>query len=206
MKILKLKPLSAFRTNCYLAVSEKNNGVLIDAAQDADYILDFAKENGCEIKKILITHGHCDHIGAAAKIQQETGCSIYIHKDDAAKLSDERLNLSLYLDVPAVERVRSFDEISDGDKIILDELQFQTVHTPGHTSGCVCYICDDVMFSGDTLFYLSVGRTDMPDGSARVLSQSLKKLFSLEKDYTVYPGHGESTSLDFEKKNNPFAY
>lgn len=206
LKIIRIKPLSAFSTNSYLVVSEKNNAVLIDAPDDAEYILEYAKQNNCVIKKILLTHGHCDHIAAASDIQNISGCEVCIHKDDATKLSSPVGNLTAFFGLPAVERVRNVTEIRDGDKISLDEMTFEVLHTPGHTSGSVCYLIDDTMFSGDTLFNLSIGRTDMPDGSYKALVESLRKLCALEKNYTVYSGHMDMTTLDFEKKNNPYLY
>lgn len=206
MKVISIGPISAFGTKCYLVVNEINNAVLVDAPDDAEFIVDTAKKNNCQIKKILLTHGHCDHIGAAAQIQKMTECEVYIHENDAKKLSDSMGNLSAFFGLMTVEKVSDFKTVKDGDKITLDELEFQVIHTPGHTSGSVCYVIEDTMFSGDTLFNLSIGRTDMPDGSMSTLSQSLKKLKDLEKNYTVYPGHMDKTTLDFERENNPYLY
>lgn len=204
MKIIRLKPLSPFSTNCYLVVSEKGNAVLVDAPSDSDYIIETANNNNCTIKKMLLTHGHCDHIGAMADIVKKTGCEVYIHKNDEAKLSSPWENLTAYFGLEYIETVREVKTLEDGDIIALDELQFEVIHTPGHTGGSVCYVIGDVMFSGDTLFNLSIGRTDMPDGDYRTLFQSLHKLFELPKDYTVYPGHMDKTTLSFEKSNNPY--
>lgn len=204
MKIIRLKPLSVFGTNCYLVISEKNNAVLIDAPSDGEYIVNVAKENNCEIKKILLTHGHCDHIGAVAEIVKLTDCDVYIHEDDEKKLTDPVGNLTAFFGLLPVERIREVKTVKDGDKISLDELEFSVLHTPGHTSGSVCYLISDVMFSGDTIFNLSIGRTDMPDGSYSTLARSLKKLCEIEKDYTIYAGHMDMTTLQFEKQNNPY--
>jgi len=206
MKVIPIGPISAFGTKCYLVINEKNNAVLVDAPDEAEYILNIARKNNCTIKKILLTHGHCDHIGAAAQLQRMTDCEIYIHENDAKKLSDSMGNLSEFFGLMTVERVSDFKSVKDGDKIILDELEFEVIHTPGHTSGSVCYTVEDTMFSGDTLFNLSIGRTDMPDGSMSTLSQSLKKLREINKNYIVYPGHMDKTTLDFERENNPYLY
>ncbi len=204
MKIVRLKPLSAFSTNCYLVISDQNNAVLIDAPYDGEYIVDVAKNNNCQIKKILLTHGHCDHIGAVSEIVKLTNCDVYIHEADENKLSSPVGNLTAFFGLAPVERIREVKTVKDGDKITLDELEFSVLHTPGHTSGSVCYLIGDVMFSGDTLFNLSIGRTDMPDGSYSTLARSLKKLCELEKNYTVYAGHMDMTTLEFEKQNNPY--
>lgn len=206
MKIIPIGPISVFGTKCYLVVSENNNAVLVDAPDEAEYIVDVAKKNNCNIKKILLTHGHCDHIGAAAQIQKMTDCEVYIHEDDAKKLSDSVGNLTSFFGLMTVEKVSEYVTVKEGDKINLDEMTFDVLHTPGHTSGSVCYLVDDVMFSGDTLFNLSIGRTDMPDGSMSSLSKSLKKLCDIKKNYTVYPGHMDKTTLDFERENNPYLY
>ena len=100
--------------------------------------------------------------------------------------------------------MEKFTEIKDGDKITLDELTFEVIHTPGHTKGGVCYKCGDALFTGDTLFKLSMGRTDFPGGSMGAIFDSLKKLSELDGDFTVYPGHNETSTLSFERKNNPY--
>ncbi|MCM1330496.1 MAG: MBL fold metallo-hydrolase [Ruminococcus sp.] len=207
MKIIKLQAMDAFATNCYIMVTDERNAVMIDCPKGAEKILDDLKEHGAVLKKILLTHGHCDHIEALAEVAEKTGADVYIHKFDAPKLTDSRGNLSeyfaAYLDAP----VRHYDKaipVSDGDIIKQDELEFKVMHTPGHTSGCVCYTVEDVMFSGDTLFRDSIGRTDMVDGDYRVLSESLKKLTEIETDYRIFAGHGDETTLSREKNHNPY--
>ncbi len=206
MKIIPIGPISVFSTKCYLVVSKNNNAVLVDAPDEAEYIVDVAKKNNCQIKKILLTHGHCDHIGATAQIQKMTACEVYIHEDDAKKLSDSVGNLTSFFGLMTVETVNDYETVKEGDKITLDEMTFEVLHTPGHTSGSVCYLVEDIMLSGDTLFNLSIGRTDMPDGSMSTLSKSLKRLCENDKNYTVYPGHMDKTTLDFERENNPYLY
>lgn len=206
MKIVQLKPLTEFGTNSYLVISEKGNAALIDAPGEWEYILKTAETNCCTIKMILLTHGHCDHIGAAARLQKETGCKVYIHEADKKKLTDPVGSLTEYFGLENVESPKNVETFSEGDKITLDELAFEVIHTPGHTSGSVCFVVEDIMFSGDTIFRLSVGRTDMPDGDWKVLSDSLEKLMGLSKNYTIYPGHMEKTSLSYEKLNNPYLY
>lgn len=204
MEIIKLKPLSVCGTNSYIVVSERGNAVLIDAPDDAGYILGELKAKHLSLKKILLTHGHFDHVGAVSELAEATECEVYVHESDLPKLSDVDMSLVSYF---GVNRFRPYDKckaFKDGDMIKMDELEFRIIHTPGHTSGSVCIVVGDVMFSGDTLFSGSIGRTDMPDGNIMSMVASLKKLSELDKNYIVYPGHMSQTTLDDEKAFNPY--
>lgn len=203
MKIIKLKPLSEIGTNSYIVETDKKNAVLIDAPADADYIISQLKLNGLTLKKVLLTHGHIDHTGAVYDLAEKTGCEVYIHLADNAKLYDDDLSLSNYLGIP-LKPYRDAKVLSDGDTITQDEIKLKVISTPGHTSGSVCYVCGDVMFSGDTLFYRSVGRTDMVDGDSETLIKALKRLKEIDFDFTVYSGHGTPTNLEDEKAFNPY--
>lgn len=203
MKIIKLKPLSEIGTNSYIVETDSKNAVLIDAPADAGFIISQLRESGLTLKKILLTHGHIDHTGAVYDLAEKTGCEVYIHSADITKLYDADLSLSNYLGIP-LKQYKDAKALSDGDIITQDEIKFEVISTPGHTSGSVCYITGDVMFSGDTLFYRSVGRTDMVDGDSETLINSLKRLKEIDYDYTVYSGHGASTSLADEKAFNPY--
>lgn len=203
MKIIKLKPLSEIGTNSYIVETDSKNAVLIDAPADAGFIISQLRESGLTLKKILLTHGHIDHTGAVYDLAEKTGCEVYIHSADITKLYDADLSLSNYLGIP-LKLYKDAKALSDGDIIIQDEIKFEVISTPGHTSGSVCYISGDVMFSGDTLFYRSVGRTDMVDGDSETLIKSLKRLKEIDYDYTVYSGHGAPTSLADEKAFNPY--
>ncbi len=199
--------MGMFAVNSYIAVSEAGSAVLIDAPEGTEKIISAIENCGAKLKKILLTHGHCDHIGSLAEIAEITGAEVYIHKYDAGKLTDDYENLSeyfsVYLDAPA-RHFANAKTVSDGDIIKQDELEFRVLHTPGHTSGSVCYIIDGVMFSGDTLFRDSIGRTDMPDGNFSVLAKTLEMLTELPGNYRVLPGHNDETSLAREKAHNPF--
>lgn len=205
MEIIKLKPLSVCDTNSYIVATEMGNAVLIDAPADADYIMNEIMSRGLTLKKILLTHGHFDHVGAVADLADRTGCKVYIHEMDIKKLSED--TDGLLINLFRVRGLRLFDgaiPIGDGDIIRQDELEFDVVHTPGHTSGSVCYITGDVMFTGDTLFARSVGRTDMPDGNYNNLMDSMEKIKDLGGNLRILPGHMCETSLDSERKYNPY--
>ena len=205
MEIIKLKPLSICDTNSYIVASGEGSAALIDAPADADYILGEIMLRGLKLKKILLTHGHFDHVGAVADLAEQTGCEVYIHALDEDKLSGgESGSLANYFRVRGVKPYKGAVTIDDDDIIKLDELEFDVVHTPGHTSGSVCYILGDVMFSGDTVFARSVGRTDMPDGSYEKLMNSISVIKELGGNLRILPGHMCETSLDSERKHNPY--
>ncbi|MBR1751385.1 MAG: MBL fold metallo-hydrolase [Ruminococcus sp.] len=202
MRVFRLKPLSVCDTNSFLVASNSGNAALVDAPADAPYILDQLDFYNLELKMILLTHGHFDHIGAVADLQAATGCDVYIHTDDYVKLKDTKSALSGYFGVGGVKPIENATPITEDDVIELDEIKFDVLHTPGHTGGSVCYIAGNVMFSGDTLFARSIGRTDMPDGDMEKMKKSLEKIKALSGDLTVYPGHMQPTTLEAEKRLN----
>ncbi len=204
MRVYKMPELSAYAANCYAVVSERKNAAVIDAPCRADIILSTLLKNGESLKKVLLTHGHFDHIMAAAKLYEKTGAEVFIHKLDAPKLKSSYLSAADFFGITDFTPFYNEKTVSDGDVITLDEVSFKVLHTPGHTSGGVCYITKNIIFSGDTLFELSVGRCDMPDGNASALSDSLRRLSQLDGDYKIYTGHGAPTELSFEKKYNPY--
>lgn len=204
MEIYKLKPLSVCDTNSYVVWGKEKNAVLIDAPCDGEYILKQIENLGLTLKKILLTHGHFDHVGAVADIAEKTGCDVYIHENDLSKLTDDGKNLADYFGCGGIRHFDGATAFKDNDIIALDELRFRVIHTPGHTSGSVCFVIEDCMFSGDTLFARSVGRTDMPDGNTLKMLDSLKKISEIKEDLKVYPGHMNETTLGQEKKYNPY--
>lgn len=151
---------------------------------------------------VLLTHAHFDHIGAVASFQRD-GAKVYLHEDDIPLLRGSG-NLAAMFGAT----LQAFEPdvvLHDGDVIEFGGEKISVMSTPGHTDGSVCYIWGDVIFSGDTLFCMSVGRTDFPTGSGIKLRHSLQKLFALKRDYKILPGHDAPTSLSFERKNNPYA-
>lgn len=195
--------IGAMGENCYIVSSEQGNVVVIDPGGDVEQILRKAEENGWKIQKILLTHGHFDHVSGVKALKDATGAEIYIHSADREMLTDPQENLAALF---GMEYLPVFADtvVSEGDRIALDELSFTVLHTPGHTSGSVCYLAERTLFSGDTLFAGSIGRTDFPNGSDLQLSRSLQRLAALEGDYTVLSGHGEKTTLNWERTNNPY--
>lgn len=156
----------------------------------------------CECVAVLLTHAHFDHIGAAAAFQK-AGAKIYISETDSHILHTSG-NLAAAFGIPLEE----FDAdilVHDADSFDIGDMEIRVLSTPGHTAGGVCYIADDAVFTGDTLFRLDVGRSDFPTGSADELADSIaNKIFALDGEYTLYPGHGDITTLSFERKNNPY--
>lgn len=197
-------PVGFLAENCYIIELENGNAVAVDCGDESEKILSFLNSHNLTLKKILLTHGHFDHINAVADIVKKTGAQVFIHEDDEPMLTSSRLNLSSSM--PNIH-FKPFDnaiKIHDGDVIKQDDIEFKVMHTKGHTKGGVCYICNDVIFSGDTLFAGDVGRTDFPGGSYPEILASVKKLAELEGNYIVYPGHGPSTTLETERKTNMY--
>lgn len=185
--------------NTYILSDDKQT-VLIDPGADCD-IIEAALE-GKPCRHVLLTHAHYDHIGAVAYFAKK-GAKVYLHENDLPLLHGNGNLAALF-----GEKLEKFEPdaiLHDGDRLDFFDLPIIVIHTPGHTEGSVCYVAGNAIFSGDTLFYLSVGRTDFPSGDGVKLRSSLGRLFALSGDFTVYPGHDRATSLTFEKENNPYA-
>ena len=193
-----------FDENCYVVSDETGEGVVIDPGGMAKQILSYIREAKLSIKAVLDTHGHCDHIGANDEIRDETGAPLYIHKEDAAMISDMKLNLSAFMGFQVISRPAEH-LLSEGDKISFGQSELEVIHTPGHTTGGVCFVGEGVAFTGDTLFAGSIGRSDFPGGSERDLIGNIKKkLLVLPDETKVYSGHGPSSEIGWERQCNPF--
>ena len=178
--------------------------VLIDAPDDAEYILEQLGTLGLTLDKILLTHGHFDHIGAVADLVEKTECEVYIHPNDLQKLKEGDAMLGRFFGASGFKPVHNALTFEDGSVITEGDLEFTVLHTPGHTSGSCCFMIEDAIFTGDTLFRRSIGRTDMPDGDYAAMKRSLEKLYYLDGSYTVYPGHMDNPTLEEERHYNPY--
>jgi glyoxylase-like metal-dependent hydrolase (beta-lactamase superfamily II) len=186
--------------NCYI-VSKGNDAILIDPGDDAEII---KKALGSKkVHAVLLTHGHFDHTGAVKEFQNE-GARVIVSDEDAKMLKDSYTSLAAPFGFP-FNLIISDETVNDGDVLEFFNTSFKVIATPGHTAGSVCYLCGDLLFSGDTLFMSSIGRTDFPGGSFQVIEKSIKeKIYSLNGDITVYPGHGGTTTVKNERLSNPF--
>ncbi len=203
MKIHTLN-LGELRSNCYVVETAPGRCIIVDLGGDADYLMNFLKLNKLKLTKILLTHGHFDHIGGVEEVRRLTGAEVFIHLNDSEMLTSEKYSLASGMSYDPFIPVTLWTAVEE-DAIIQDgELSFKVIHTPGHSGGSVCYICEDVIFSGDTLFNRSIGRTDFLGSNPIDMKKSLKKLSLLEGDYKVLPGHNMPTTLDFERKMNPY--
>lgn len=187
-------PLGAYQTNCYILWEEESEScVVIDPGYEPETVLYQTKKLGKRIEAILLTHGHFDHVGGVRRLAADTHCDVY--------LCAEELSQPEQMTAGPLYYTHTYGE---GDVLVLAGASIRVIRTPGHTPGSVCLICRDAIFSGDTLFADSCGRTDFPGGSWTEILQSLKRLGRLEGDYAVYPGHGESTTLEMERRFNPY--
>ncbi len=192
--------LGSYQVGCYIVWEEsQKNCVLIDPGYEPERILAEAARLGLTVQAILLTHGHFDHVGAVETIALETDCPVWMHR------GDHILNPMVRMLFP-LSGAKNLDLrfCKEGDTLHLAGLDFQVLETPGHTQGSVCFLAGDALFSGDTLFAGSMGRTDLPGGSGRRMTESLARLAGLAWNGTVYPGHGPATTLEYERKTNPY--
>lgn len=200
MEIKTLK-VGYLGTNCYIVTDgATDEAAAIDPGGNAEKIIAYLEKEKKVCTAVLLTHGHFDHI-LAVKALQERGAKVYIHILDAAMLtSGESLARNVGLDMsPIIPDVLTVE----GDEIKVGENTFKVLHTAGHTKGSCCFVSGGAIFSGDTIFLEDYGRTDLRGGSMADLVASMRKLFALEGDYQVYPGHDDPTTLEHERKYNP---
>ena len=202
---LKLFSPGMVYANCYIVKDEESGDAFVvdPGAYNKRLEAVLSEMNIENIRYILLTHGHFDHIEGVKKLKENYGGEIVIHSEDADCLYDKKKSLAAKFFF-IQNNVTADKLVCDGDRLPFGSGEIEVVHTPGHTVGSVCYLISDMMFSGDTLFRNTVGRTDFPGGSFEQIKKSLQKLSLLEKDYKVYPGHDVSTTLSAEKKHNPY--
>jgi len=203
VKTYAVGPLCA---NCYF-VSSEQSAVVIDPGFLTDKVRTQVTDNKEIIKGILLTHGHADHISAVRQVKELTGAPIAIHKADSGALFDGDKSLCNMMDGMYIQPKGDKQPeilLEGGETLKFGDILCQVIHTPGHTDGGVCFIIENMLFSGDTLFCGSIGRTDLPGGDYNKMKESILKLSALEKDYFVYPGHGMPSTLQREKTNNPY--
>jgi len=192
-------------SNVYVAAGN-GGGVIIDCGCPAERILEAVRKHGKNIKDVILTHGHFDHVYYADSIRELAGMRIHIHKNDADLLADPFKSGLMFYQRRGAEGFKPADNLlNDEDILKFGDLEFRILHTPGHTPGSISVAVGNCVFTGDTLFHTSIGRTDFPGGSHKEIIKSIKnKLFTLPEDTVVYPGHGESTGIGYEKSNNPY--
>ncbi len=197
MKIKSMQ-VGELATNCYILIDDvEKKAAVIDPGDEADRILAELRGLDAQVEYILLTHGHYDHIGAVAQLHEALpGTKVYLHKADSRGTG--------FHVVPLADQVADLKYYGDGDTLALGSLTIHVIHTPGHTPGGVTLRVEDALFTGDTLFAGSMGRSDFPGGNTQQLFASLKKLAQLEGDFQVLPGHDRATTLDRERRSNVF--
>lgn len=195
-------PVGLLEVNCYILAKE-DKAVVVDPGGNYLDILGTLKNNELSLEAIINTHGHYDHIGANNSLTEKNKCPVYIHEKELDLLKDSTSNLSVWFE-GSLEIDYEIKEVKDGDTIEAGGLDFKVIHTPGHTLGGICLLQGENLFTGDTLFKQSIGRTDLPGSNTKQMNESLRKLSKLSKNLKVFPGHGDSSTLKEELENNPY--
>ena len=192
------------QANCYIVFDEINHAAVIDPGDEAARILAEICRFQFKVDAVLLTHAHFDHMMAAAAVLAETGAPLMITEADAPALHDPATNLWSWGHAPAPCTLKPDRLLHDGDTLTVGRMTLRVMETPGHTVGSCCFLTDDGIFTGDTLFAGSIGRMDLPGGNPRRMLESLRRLTSLPGDAAIFPGHGEATRMLIEKQSNPY--
>lgn len=192
-----------FASNTYI-LWQDGEGAVIDAGNPAKDILNVLKGNNINLKYIILTHGHIDHILSVDEIKNEAGGKVVIHKDDAIGLVNPDYNGSKTFFGESIAFNPADVMVNDGDILYLGGNQLNIIHTPGHSPGGICIKAGDWVFTGDTLFFRSIGRTDIGGDYDELIKSAREKLFTLDDSLIVYPGHGRSSTIGYEKQHNPY--
>ncbi|TVM00908.1 MAG: MBL fold metallo-hydrolase [Candidatus Brocadia sp. WS118] len=205
--IFETLPVGPLAVNCYIIGSKKDhNAVVIDAGGDHEEILKTLKKHNLILQFILNTHAHFDHVGGVRPLQDLTKAKFLLHREDCVLL-DYLNDQTEAFGLPAIPIPKVDKPLVDNEVILIGNETIRVIHTPGHSPGSICFLIDNVVFTGDTLFAGSIGRTDLYGGSYHELISSIKiRLFTLEDHFIVYPGHGTFTTIGEEKRHNPFFY
>lgn len=198
MQVFKVLPLGS-ASNSYILTADGRTAVAIDPS--GQNVLEVLDKHGLECKEVLLTHGHFDHVGACGELFEKGADIRCAEREKDLIFSKEYLSIFGGVDVPHFEIAGTF---KDGEEVTLCGINLRVLETAGHTAGSCCYLTDNVLFTGDTLFYGSVGRWDLPTGNLSQLLKSVKKLAALDGDYKIYCGHGEDTTLSRERAYNPY--
>ena len=202
MKIYEF-PLGALQTNCYVLEGEDNNAVVIDPASSSEVLM-FLNGKGMKLGAIILTHGHFDHFAGVPELVRRTGAEVIAAKGDEEMFKSAAKSWADFMPYMPFEPVYPDRFFADGESFSACGIEFSAMATPGHTAGSCLLFIDDVIFAGDTIFCGSIGRTDGYSASGADMRRSLEKIAAIEGEYRIYSGHGEPTTLSFEKENNPF--